>query len=121
MRWIALALLLVVTPSVPAFAAGGYRNARDLQTDCQATPKFASKHANASELYTIGYCYGFLSGVADALVLTEKIPAIDNVTPEDLGHVVLRSFTEHPEVLGLSAATAVRMAFRQEYSKPQAR
>jgi hypothetical protein len=114
-RCIGLALLLILTPSLPAFAAGGYSNARDLQIDCQATVKFARKQANASEMYATGYCYGFLSGVADTLVLSEKLPAIDKVTPEDLARVVLTYFAEHPEVLRLRAAAAVRAALRQAY------
>lgn len=72
-------------------------------------------------MYASGYCYGFLSGVADTLLLSENLPAIDSVTPEDLAHVVLRYFDEHPEVVRLSAATAVRLAFRQAYAKPQIR
>jgi hypothetical protein len=120
MRWIGFALcplLFVLAPSVNAFAAGGYSNARDLQPDCQAALKFARMKATVPEMYASGYCYGFLSGVADTLVLSEKLSEIDRVTPEDLANVVLRYFDEHPEVLRLSAATAVRLAFRQSYAK----
>jgi hypothetical protein len=69
MRWIGLALLFALAPSVPAFAAGGYATARDLQTDCRTALKFAELVASVSpKLYDAGYCYGFLSGVADTLL-----------------------------------------------------
>jgi len=107
--------------SIPAFAAGGYGNARDLQTDCQATLKFSRKQASAAEMYASGYCYGFLSGVADTLALNEKLPETEDATPEDLAHIVLRYFDQHPEVLRLSAATAVKAAFTHANSSPQGR
>jgi hypothetical protein len=58
-------------------------------------------------MYATGYCYGLLSGVADTITLSEKLPTIENVTHEDQAHIVLTYFAGHPEVLRLSAATAV--------------
>jgi hypothetical protein len=108
-------LVFVVHLSDSALAAGGYSNARDLQADCQATVKFARKEASAPEMYSSGYCYGFLSGVADALALGETLPGVEAATPEDMAHVVLQYLDEHPEMLRHSAATVVRTVFRQTY------
>jgi len=107
---------------IPSRVRGRWlQQGRDLQTDCRNALKFGRMEANASEMYDAGYCYGFLSGVADTLMLSEKIPAIENVPPDELGRALLKYFELHPEVLSLSAATAVRMAFRQEYEKSQSR
>jgi Rap1a immunity proteins len=114
-QWIKSVITMIFAVSVPAFAAGGYGNARDLQTDCAASLKFMHMQANVPEMYATGYCYGFLSGVAD--ILAQDLPTIEKVSPEDLAHVVLTYFAKHPDVLQLHAGTAVRMAFREKYGE----
>jgi hypothetical protein len=102
--WIKSAITMIFALLVAAFAAGGYSNARDLQTDCQAALKFMRMQASATEMYASCYCYGFLSGVAD--VLDKDLPALEKASPEDLTHVVLTYFADHPDVLRLHPGTA---------------
>jgi hypothetical protein len=111
---------IVVFASAKAFgddlgwAVGGDGN--QLITACKSAAQMLdepSRHFTKREVYYIGYCDGFVSGVAD----TTQDANLMAIQRGQMVRVVQKYLVDHPEKLSLSAAFLVREALSKAFPK----
>jgi Rap1a immunity proteins len=73
-----------------------------------------SRKFTQQENYNIGYCHGFVSGIADS---TQNDAEIMGLSRGQLVRVVQKYLVDHPEKLSLSSSFLVREALIKAFPK----
>jgi hypothetical protein len=113
-------LLISIFSSANAFsddwgwAVGGDGN--QLITACKSAVQFLdepSREFPKQDVYNIGYCQGFVAGVAD---MTQN-PNLVSIQRGQMVRVVEKYLVDHPEKLSLSAVFLVREALEKAFPR----
>jgi hypothetical protein len=113
-------LLIFIFTSVNAFsddwgwAAGGDGN--QLITACKSAVQFLdepSREFAKQDVYNIGYCQGFVAGVAD----TTQNLSLTGIPRGQMVRVVQKYLVDHPEKLSLAAVFLAREALEKAFPR----